>query len=124
VVGSLPRKALAEMLALTEILLPNEAELLALAGSDSLATAIAEVGKSVACLAVKRGGRGSLIMTDGGEPFECPAVAVDAVDTTGAGDAFNAGVLAALMYDLEPQAWGDWGNRLAARVVAKRGAGL
>lgn len=45
---------------------------------------------------VTRGARGALACC-GGEILEQPAFAVDAVDTTGAGDSFDAGFLAAML---------------------------
>ena len=45
---------------------------------------------------VKRGARGALAVTAAGVVRE-PAIRVAAVDTTGAGDAFNAGFLAAML---------------------------
>ena len=44
------------------------------------------------------------------------------VDTTGAGDAFNAGYLAARLKGLAPEKAAAWGCRLGGRVVAHRGA--
>jgi sugar/nucleoside kinase (ribokinase family) len=43
-------------------------------------------------IAVKLGAAGGLVRR-GGETFRAPALAVDVVDTTGAGDSFNAGFL-------------------------------
>ena len=51
-----------------------------------------------------------------GAPVENP------VDTTGAGDAFNAAYLAARLRGMAPEAAAGWGCRLGARVVMHRGA--
>ena len=49
-----------------------------------------------------------------------PVAAV--VDSTAAGDSFNAGYLAARLLGADPQSAGRLGNRLAARVIADPGA--
>ena len=43
--------------------------------------------------AVTRGTDGALLLTDDGEIIDIPAFAVETVDTTGAGDAFTAGLI-------------------------------
>jgi 2-dehydro-3-deoxygluconokinase len=60
-------------------------------GPEALAEALAALGPSE--VIVKLGRRGATARIDG-EPIEVPAVAVHAVDTVGAGDAFVAGYLA------------------------------
>ena len=57
-----------------------------------------------------------------GREYEQPAKQVEAVDTTGAGDAFNAGFLAAVLAGEEPQQWLAQGIELAAEAVGRRGA--
>ncbi|WP_137286437.1 carbohydrate kinase family protein [Halorussus salinisoli] len=56
--------------------------------------AIAELReRGVTRAAVTRGTDGALLLTEGGEIVEVPAFEVETVDTTGAGDAFTAGLL-------------------------------
>ncbi len=74
-----------------------------------------------------RGERGTLAMI-GGDRMEVPAVPVDSVDATGAGDAFTAGILSRIHSDGlpgVPDAWQEtirFGNRLGALCVTKPGA--
>lgn len=89
------------MLANVDFLTPNETELrilMGLAPDDPTPTAqLAQQMKArgVGTLIVTLGEKGALLCTDA-EPILIPAVAVDVVDTTGAGDAFNAGFAVAL----------------------------
>ncbi len=68
---------------------------------------------------VKRGARGCTL-SDG--RVISPHASVSVVDTTGAGDAFNAGYLAARMRGSEPATAARCGNLLAGAVVGHRGA--
>lgn len=80
-----------------DLLLPNQAEAAVLTGlADPVAAALALATRHRA-VAVKLGADGAL-WAHGGEVSHLPAVPVDpslVVDTTGAGDAFGAGLLAA-----------------------------
>jgi 2-dehydro-3-deoxygluconokinase len=66
--------------------------------SDDAETALARelLGRGVTEVVVKRGARGAGVHTAAGR-FEAPAVAVTSIDTVGAGDAFTAGYLSALL---------------------------
>jgi sugar/nucleoside kinase (ribokinase family) len=82
-----------------DLLLPNEAEALALSGAadpEAAALALARGGPS---LAVKLGARGVLCAA-GPEMHQVSLPPVTPVDTTGAGDCFNAGLIAGLLQGL------------------------
>jgi sugar/nucleoside kinase (ribokinase family) len=81
-----------ELLEYVDILLPNEMEACRMAKKATVDEAIEELGRRVACIAVKCGSRGSVVRA-GGKTFSAPPVSVTPVDTIGAGDSFNAGFL-------------------------------
>jgi len=76
-----------------DVFLPNENELKAIAGRSDLEEAIKAMASYVPVLVVKRGAEGALAIC-GQERVEVPAFPVRVVDTTGAGDSFDAGFLA------------------------------
>ena len=67
-------------------------------------------------------GAGGARWTDGRTTFEVPAEPVQVVDTTGAGDAFAAGLLSARFEGAGPREALEAGCRVAARAVARVGA--
>lgn len=70
---------------------------------------------------LKQGGSGAVVAR-GAERFTVPATPVAALDTTGAGDAFAAGVLAALQRGCDLHEAVHEGNLLGARAVGVVGA--
>ena len=90
-----------EVLAQADLLLPNEAEALRLAGTTDLPTAIASLTKAGAAIAVKLGARGALY-ADGARRYRATPPPIAPADTTGAGDCFNAGLLTGLLNGLDP----------------------
>jgi sugar/nucleoside kinase (ribokinase family) len=95
---------LSAALAQTDVLLPNEAEALRLSGQANLATAARALGTAGPRLVVKLGERGALC-ADGPEQRRVSLPPVVPVDATGAGDCFNAGLIAGLLDGLPlPQA--------------------
>jgi sugar/nucleoside kinase (ribokinase family) len=77
-----------------DVFLPNEGELMAIAGTNDLETAIAALAPHVPVLAVKRGGEGATGV-QAGRRVDVSAYPVQVKDTTGAGDTFDGGFLAA-----------------------------
>ena len=79
-----------------DYLLPNEEQVLGLSGAtDLLGGARALIERGVGCLAVTRGADGAVVIDRDGARH-VPAFAVQAIDTTGCGDAFSAGFLRGL----------------------------
>lgn len=109
--------------ALTSIALPTFADEHALFGDPApVATAerLRELG--VPEIAVKDGGNGCVVWHDG-QPVLVPALPVASlVDTTAAGDAFNAGYLAARLGGAGPVAAAEAAHAVAAKVIAHPGA--
>ena len=84
----------AELLSLTDILVPNEVEAGMLSGrrvetlDDAAAAAEVLLGRGPEAVVITLGGRGALLARRGEEPHHIPVDPVEVVDTTGAGDAF------------------------------------
>jgi 2-dehydro-3-deoxygluconokinase len=79
-------------------------------------------GLGVAEVVIKLGERGCCLSA-GGPALSLPAVQVARVlDSTAAGDSFNAGYLAARLAGIAPDEAARQGNRLAARVIGQAGA--
>jgi sugar/nucleoside kinase (ribokinase family) len=76
-----------------DYLLPNEEQVLGLAGGGDVAVgARALIDRGVGCVAATCGARGAVIV-DADSEQRVPAFDVPVVDTTGCGDAFSAGFL-------------------------------
>ncbi len=80
----------------TDVFFPNETEALRLTRCDDVEQAAQELSKLVRVAVIKLGARGALVCTEG-KRFHIPAIKTRVVDTTGAGDAFNAGFLACFL---------------------------
>ena len=104
-----------------DILFANEAEILSLYETDNIAAAIRLVRGEVALAVLTRSERGSIVLTEE-EAHEVPARPVKVVDTTGAGDAYAAGFLAALGRGLSLPECGRWGTLAASEAISHFGA--
>ena len=90
-----------DVLAQTDLMLPNEAEALRIAGTANLPEAIASLTRSGGAIAVKLGARGALY-ADPSQQYLATPPPMSPTDTTGAGDCFNAGLLAGVLHGFEP----------------------
>jgi sugar/nucleoside kinase (ribokinase family) len=78
------------------VFMPNAAEARRIARAETAEAALDRLAEQIPTVAVKLGPDGA-IARRGRERAEAAAPAVDVVDTTGAGDSFGAGLLAALL---------------------------
>jgi len=83
---------LADVLRRTDVFLPNETELHAIAGIADTEAALKWLASGGAMVAVKCGARGAMARCRN-KRASAQALAVDVVDTTGAGDTFDAGFI-------------------------------
>jgi sugar/nucleoside kinase (ribokinase family) len=79
-----------EALPHVDIFLPNQAELLAITHQADLSAALAALGDTVPTVVVKLGARGARAL-HAGQFVDTSAIEIAAIDTTGAGDSFDAG---------------------------------
>jgi 2-dehydro-3-deoxygluconokinase len=117
------QRAIDEMLTRTDIALPtleDEQALFGVPDAPALADRLHRLG--VAEVAIKLGPEGCFL-SSAAFTGKVPAEKVgEVVDSTAAGDSFNAGYLAARLLGATPEMAGRLGNRLAARVIAYPGA--
>jgi sugar/nucleoside kinase (ribokinase family) len=90
---------LSRAIAQADVLLPNEAEALRLARAASLDAAASSLAAAGRRLVVKLGERGALC-AEGAARHQVSVEPVTPADTTGAGDCFNAGLIAGLLQGL------------------------
>jgi len=115
-------KVLAETLGLVDVLLPSEAEAKYLSRKKNLKDAgrtLLEKGASI--VAVKLGSKGCLVMTKH-EKIRVPSFNVKTIDTTGAGDAYNAAFLAGYLRGWPLRRSAEFANAAAALKTTKAGA--
>jgi sugar/nucleoside kinase (ribokinase family) len=106
-----------------DLLFCNEEEARALTGLEDPIDCAYEMHQHCENIALTLGGKGSIIMHEG-EVLPVEGIEVEAVDTTGAGDMYAAGVLYGITNGLSWQQAGHLGSHAAARVVAQLGARL
>jgi sugar/nucleoside kinase (ribokinase family) len=104
--------------------LPSEAEIVRIWGAPSTPAWLTRAAKGQAChMIAKLGGEGSLVCeAQTGRLFHVPALPVDVVDTTGAGDAYCGGFVAGLVAGQSLELAAAMGTVAASYVVEATGA--
>jgi ribokinase len=105
-----------DLLGLTDVIVPNEHELALLGGPDRLLAA------GAGALVVTLGARGARIIVGGRPERAQPAFSVEAVDTTGAGDAFCGALGARLAAGDDIDAAVRWAAAAGALATTVAGA--
>jgi sugar/nucleoside kinase (ribokinase family) len=93
-------RPIADLLAGADILFANEAEAAAMSGVEGVEASLERLGEHCPCVVVTRGPAGAIGLA-AGEVRSVPADVVPVVDTTGAGDSFNAGFLVGWLAGLD-----------------------
>lgn len=81
-----------ELLAVTNVFLPNQKEAVSLSGEQDIDLAARKLGSKVEAVAIKMGKAGGLGVRNG-QQVRVPSIPVTVADTIGAGDSFNAGFI-------------------------------
>lgn len=106
-----------------DVLLANDREAAALFGSDDHAEIARKAREFAPLTAVTLSEKGSLLIPRDGEAVRVPAVKPDRlIDTTGAGDAYAAGLLLGLAKGFDLARAGALGSLAAAEVISHFGA--
>lgn len=115
------RALLAPILARAEVVLPSAGELEALSGEkDPGRAASVLLAQGPRLIVLKRGAAGCTVYSALGRT-DVAAFPVDEVDPTGAGDAFAAGFVVAILRGLAPPQAARYANAVGALAVSKRG---
>jgi ribokinase len=119
------RELPAELLARVDVLIPNRSELGMLAGAPEPTTideaaALAKSLEGPSAVVVTLGADGALVVDD--QVTHVPAVPVEAVDATGAGDAFCGALADALSRGSALVEATEWAVRVAGISTMQRGA--
>lgn len=110
-----------KLISYTDILLINETELLITTGETEFRKAVETIAPKVEILVVKRSTKGSFIKRQD-EEYNIGIFEVNAIDTTGAGDAYNAGFLYAYLKGYSLEESGIIGSYVAAQSTTQTGA--
>ncbi len=115
------RDELLRFLPRIDILLANEAEVMALWRTTDREEALARTAEAVPLAAVTLGAEGSVVLRRE-QRFSAQATSVEAVvDTTGAGDQYAAGFLLGLARELSMEACAKLGHLAAGEVISHFG---
>jgi sugar/nucleoside kinase (ribokinase family) len=103
-----------------DLFFPNEDEALKMTGQPDAHAAARNLASLAGTVVVKRGAEGAFVVS-GSTEFSVPAAITEVVDTTGAGDSFNAGFLAEFLKTKDIRRAAEAGVVAGSRCVGKVG---
>ena len=110
--------ALNKTLEHTDIFFPNEKELVEMTQVSDVDVAAGQLlDRGVGTLVLKRGNQGAHLYTQAAPPLKAPAFITEVIDTTGAGDSFNAGFLYGFLSGQRQSEALRWANACGALAV-------
>jgi sugar/nucleoside kinase (ribokinase family) len=103
-----------------DIFLPNEREALKITGSNDIKSALDILAEKVNTVVIKKGKDGAIAQHED-KRLSAEAFEIEVVDTTGAGDSFNAGFICQYLNRAGIEECLKWGNACAAISTTKPG---
>lgn len=105
----------------TDLFMPNEEEFNRLFGRETVKESLEVLPAERGWIAVKCGSKGAVLSRTPGELLESPAFPVVPIDTTGAGDSFNAAMIYAYLNGFEAERALRWANACGAIATQRIG---
>jgi len=109
-----------ELMQVADVFLMNETEALHYTRCETIEDSLSRMAQYGCQIVLKLGSQGAVAMKDG-DVARMPAFKVTAVDTTGAGDSFNAGYLFGFLSGMDVTASLRYGNACGALTVSADG---
>ena len=103
-----------------DLLLPNEHEIMRIAGKNTLEQSLDALAPRIPLIVVKCGSRGAVVQQGNKRNWVAP-LPVEPVDTIGAGDSFNAGFLSFYLKGEDPLRAAAMGNVTGALSTLRAG---
>jgi sugar/nucleoside kinase (ribokinase family) len=116
------RETMERAVSLADVVLGSAEELVLLAPAASTEVAARALAGGERIVVARLGPEGALAVSTDGQVVTVPAFPTEVVDTLGAGDAFDAGFIAARLEGLNIESALRWGNAVAALKIARSGA--
>ncbi|MGB8252708.1 MAG: carbohydrate kinase family protein [Anaerolineaceae bacterium] len=107
--GTLADQKIVRSLKAVDIFMPNAREARRLVGSDKLEDCLKDLGSLINLVVIKDGRNGAYAIQNG-QITHVPGIPVKCLDTTGAGDCFDAGFLKAYLDNNDLETCLKWGN--------------
>jgi sugar/nucleoside kinase (ribokinase family) len=107
--GTLEDRDIQRALHLVDAFMPNGCEARRLTGRSDMEACLKDLGQFSPLVIIKDGARGAYAIRKG-EIWHVPGIPVKCVDTTGAGDCFDAGFMKAYLEGLDMEECLQWGN--------------
>jgi sugar/nucleoside kinase (ribokinase family) len=111
---------LREILSSIDLFMPNATEAQRITGTETLGQAFDVLTEIVQHIVVKDGANGAIALWEG-QRYHEPGLSLAVIDTTGAGDVFNAGFLAAHLQGHHVRECLRWGNFCGGMSTLGRG---
>lgn len=90
-----------EVLPYTDLFIPSEDEFLNIFSCKTIEEAVSKLPKKRGLVVVKRGSKGADVIKPDDQIMYTPPFKVTPIDTTGAGDSFNAGLISSYLKELD-----------------------